>query len=102
MEPHQLHTQVKRGGFPLLPFDVFRLAVNGCRDCMKRDRFCGKRYYMFGGMVVTLEMTPNCYKDQRDNVAVVNDRLNVKSYNDQQYAVIVKLKVLVQFYQSRT
>jgi hypothetical protein len=76
MELHQLHTQVKRGGFPLLPFDVFRLAVKGSRDCMKRDRFGGKRYYMFGDMV-TLEMAPNCYKDQRDIVAVVNDRLNV-------------------------
>jgi hypothetical protein len=59
----QLHSALKRGGFPGLPEKVLINAMKGAR--CHRDKFQNTKYYLFGDSD-HIDNAPNCYKAQRE------------------------------------
>ena len=60
----QLHTALKRSGFPGLPEKVLLIALKRAR--CHRDNYMQTRYYLFGDSD-HIDKAPNCYKTQRDS-----------------------------------
>jgi hypothetical protein len=60
----QLHTALKRGGFPGLPEKVLIIALKRAR--CHRDNYMNTRYYLFGDSD-HINKAPDCYKAQRDS-----------------------------------